>query len=444
MPIVFVHGVAVRDHSAFEGLETLLKRYIAPKLVPPGVSPDTVQVHEAYWAADAATFAYNRKSMPVKDAARNAAMGFDADALGGVQRLIGVPLPAETQTPSPTAFAPPGAVTAGFGSEPTNGAGANLPSERPAVTAEQLATFLVNVLASTNQDSSVNLTPATAVLAIAIDTAANEAIPAGGTALLTDELVNRVTHRAQELSHPGIVGQGFFDGSLGSVTQKAKALLVGAETTVGGAVASYALRYRQSLNTLLTNFFGDIFTYYARRDRTDGAPYGAIIHDVLTVLRQAYDERTSADEPLVVLSHSMGGQIVYEIITYYLELDGYRDISIDFWAAAASQVGLFEELKIFKVSDARFSEQNKTLVPFPPKHLGAWWNVWDPSDILSYTVAGIFEGVDDESFESGISPLQAHGGYLIAPAFYRRFGDKLAAFLTAKAARRAAVAGAHP
>jgi hypothetical protein len=53
--------------------------------------------------------------------------------------------------------------------------------------------------------------------------------------------------------------------------------------------------------------------------------------------------------------------------------------------------------------------------------------VWDRNDFVSYTVDGIIDGVDDESYYSGMFLVGAHSGYLVRPSFYRRFAKKLEA-----------------
>ena len=117
----------------------------------------------------------------------------------------------------------------------------------------------------------------------------------------------------------------------------------------------------------------------------------------------------------------MGGQIVYDALTSFLPGDPdpvLRDARIDFWCATASQVGFFEEAKLFLASKATYKTGHE--VPFPQAHLGVWWNVWDHNDFLSYTVKNIVNGVMDESFDSGMSLIEAHGGYVRRPSFFRR------------------------
>jgi hypothetical protein len=91
-------------------------------------------------------------------------------------------------------------------------------------------------------------------------------------------------------------------------------------------------------------------------------------------------------------------------------------------------VGLFEELKLFAASDPQFSRQSNKAAPFPDRrYLGGWWNVWDHNDFLSFTVKSIFAGVDDAEFNTGMSLIHAHSGYVERPSFYRAFADKLVA-----------------
>ena len=180
------------------------------------------------------------------------------------------------------------------------------------------------------------------------------------------------------------------------------------------------MRWRPAINAVLTQFFGDIFVYLARRGDAD-AP-GQIVTDFLDVLLRA--ATTWPAEPMVVLSHSMGGQIVYDCVTYYMpRIEKYAKLKIDFWASTGSQVSLFEEMKLFRASDPALHAPDKVRVS--NAHLGYWYNVWDPNDLLSYTAAPVFNDVDDEKFESNLPMHTAHFGYLVSAAFYSRFAEKV-------------------
>jgi hypothetical protein len=192
-----------------------------------------------------------------------------------------------------------------------------------------------------------------------------------------------------------------------------------------------ATEVRRPFNDLVTLFLGDVFVYLTRRGGpaaggTVPGPIPQALLDGLTKARQL-QVQTGGDEPLVVLTHSMGGQIVYDAVTHFLpNLPEHVGTRIDFWCATASQVGLFEEMKLFLASNPAHGKPPKPKVPFPDRRqLGAWWNVWDHNDFISFTAEEIFEGVDDESYATGYSLIEAHSGYLKRPSFFRRFAEKL-------------------
>lgn len=194
-----------------------------------------------------------------------------------------------------------------------------------------------------------------------------------------------------------------------------------------------AARARHLMSAEVVEFLGDALIYFAARGTA--AEPGPIVRRVLAGLESAQATWAArGGEPLVVFSHSMGGQIVYDLVTHFLPaLRPDAGVRIDFWAAASSQVGLFEELKLFAVSDPAHGPG--VPVPAPdPRYLGHWWNVWDPDDFLSFSVRGIVAGADDVPYKSGLGAGMAHFGILRQPSFYQLFGERL----------RAALAGQEP
>jgi hypothetical protein len=163
------------------------------------------------------------------------------------------------------------------------------------------------------------------------------------------------------------------------------------------------------------------------KNRGDKQQLGDVSSRVLTKLKEANQGQRDKDEPLVVLSHSMGGQIVYDLVTYFMpEIPAYKNLRIDFWCASASQVGLFEELKLFRASNDQYGKQHNNQVPLPDRrYLGGWWNVWDHNDFISYSAKNIIADVDDQDYNSGMSVIQAHRGYVERPSFFRAFAEKL-------------------
>lgn len=185
-----------------------------------------------------------------------------------------------------------------------------------------------------------------------------------------------------------------------------------------GAVTSL----RRPLEDFVPVFLGDVLTYVSTRG-TAAAP-GPIIERVLAGLETAAFAAESRGEPLVVLTHSMGGQIVYDLVTHFLpRMPEHEGIRIDFWCAAASQVGLFEELGLFLESAP---DRGPGPAAYPPsEHLGGWWNVWDHADLLSFRAEGIVDGVDDSAFFAAGSLATDHYRYLSNADFYRAFAGRV-------------------
>src|SRR5580700_875755 len=412
MPIVFVHGVAQRNENAYEGIKVFLERYVAPA-VSKRVD-GSVRCYSAYWGSLGATFAWNGQSRP-----RSAITGQGAiDPKIGLPELTGLVGGAKMQ---------PAKSSGGL----VGGASESTTADLHGLSRPQRSDLLGNVAIAAKTgtgDESVYdvLDPDLAARIIALDDAA-------GT---TSDSVQSVLEAAALRSSRTLVGQGsqsFIDQLRDRVEETLSRVDDG-----GFFIASRLLEdLRRPLNDRVTLFLGDVFVYLAHRVVTppgpDGTPsvaHGSIPAEVLRTIKLAADERTDADEPLVVLSHSMGGQIVYDLVSSLLPMlaaeqpDQYGNLRIDVWGTAASQVGLFEEMKMFLASSPKYSHDSGVKVPFPDRRgLGTWWNVWDRNDFLSYTSAPIFDGVQDEEFISGRSLIDAHGGYLMRPSFFRRFAD---------------------
>lgn len=186
------------------------------------------------------------------------------------------------------------------------------------------------------------------------------------------------------------------------------------------------------LNDSVTRFIGDVFVYLSRRGGTISgsalSEIGTIPRDFLRVLVQAQNESPSG-ENTIVLSHSMGGQIVYDAVTRFLPdyPEFAQSRAIDLWCACASQVGLFEEMKLFLKSDQSGTYPQRVSHPRTFRHVDKWLNVWDRNDILSYTAKGIFAdmNVDDREFLGGGTLLNGHGAYIQFASTYRQSKNTL-------------------
>ncbi|MGW2683582.1 hypothetical protein ACWC6I_10525 [Streptomyces sp. NPDC001414] len=181
---------------------------------------------------------------------------------------------------------------------------------------------------------------------------------------------------------------------------------------VGAPVADVV---RSWLMPPLTVFLGDVLTYLRRRTETGEDGFGAKIGEEIL---QASAERGPRD-PLVLVAHSMGGNIVYDLLSGMLRDAG---VTVDLLVTVGSQVGFFEELSLFSPHPAGVPGIAAQRLPMPPP-VRRWVNVYDLNDVLSFRAAPVFEGVEDYSFRSG--RVRAHSAYFVMASFYARLAERL-------------------
>jgi hypothetical protein len=192
--------------------------------------------------------------------------------------------------------------------------------------------------------------------------------------------------------------------------------LLGLPGRAAGSVAIAAARAK--IHGTLSLFIGDILVYLNRRTTADGSP-GAIPSIVISALEEARAAVTPADPHVVAVGHSMGGNILYDALTHYRP-----DLRLDALVTVGSQVGVFEELKLFKASRSDIPSRTAPKVRTPP-NVGHWINVFDRQDLLSFAGAAVFDPVLDFEYSTGATVFGAHTRYFERPSFHRRLNERL-------------------
>lgn len=400
MPIIYVHGVNTRDPKHFEPVREYLRRIVAPAIAR---DPENVSIRPADWFQLCDPPKWEGVSRPTTLLGQGAEIERDEllDAL-----LAKVPL-----TP---------AASSRFTS------GQALPPSEQARLDELSNADLADLIAMAVATSKMGGLER-ARIGIAADRVAHD--PAIRAALKTARNLNEQLMilsqavRTDLERQSALAGQGAFD-VLRPMQDRITESLSRALASPAAAASVVAGELRPKLNDFVTRFMGDVLFYMTRRGIA-AAP-GQIPRVLMEELVLAQTNKEArGGEPIVLLTHSMGGQIAYDVLTSFLPA-AHSGIKVDFWCATASQVGFFEELNMFLASVPTFSKATGQPAPVPNVHLVHWWNVWDRNDIISFTTTGIFaKGIDDEEYWSGMSLAAAHGGYLERPSFYRRFADKL-------------------
>src|SRR5690606_12864974 len=143
-------------------------------------------------------------------------------------------------------------------------------------------------------------------------------------------------------------------------------------------------------------------------------------------------------DPLLVVAHSMGANIVVDVLTSLL-----KGLRVDTLVTVGNQVGWFEEMKLFLASDPRLPNSHQEGVPRLADG-GRWLHVIAASDYLPYAAPPICEGVQDETFATGRGPLAAHTEYFKDVSFFRRLGKWLKGTWPRAAPRRRGAGRATP
>jgi pimeloyl-ACP methyl ester carboxylesterase len=159
----------------------------------------------------------------------------------------------------------------------------------------------------------------------------------------------------------------------------------------------------------VADFLGDVLVYF-HQQHSAAAPIREI---VASAIRDA-QRRTESADPLVVVAHSMGGSIAYDLLTHEL-----ADAPIALLVTAGTQVGLFEELGLFRGNEPATSRPGERRKTPRPANIARWINVFDYSDLLGFLVGPVIDGVDDFAYRTG-SLIRAHSHYFLQPSFHHR------------------------
>ena len=127
---------------------------------------------------------------------------------------------------------------------------------------------------------------------------------------------------------------------------------------------------RSPLEGFLPYFMGDLLRYLSARG-TPEQP-GPIPQRVLAALERLQAAKQDNGEPIVILTHSMGGQLMYDALSAFAPArPSLRDLQVDAWCASASQLGLFAGLGLFltptapdgtlRVQDGPFADTKEQL-----------------------------------------------------------------------------------
>lgn len=389
MPIVFVHGVNNRmeqpSYAARKArVDSCLKEILAPRL---GLPSKELGTFFPYWGGFGAKFRYGQASLPSEGPEAEAFALKEDSALSDSALWIAA---AQANHGGAVQFA-------------------QIASTHGLEVSIDLAWDTAAIAATTTADLTEIARLYEASLAYAKQTPLPPWLakaPTMGNEQFMSELVNAVTVAAN------IQAMG-----LGNWWQAVKETVSRIADKPGDLAGTLLTKLgRRKAHMVASVFLGDIFVYLEERGTAD-AP-GDIVNAIVKELDAASAmAKASADKRLVVVAHSLGGVIMWDILTYFRP-----DIKLDTLVTVGSQVGVFQELALYR------NKSGVTAAPAKvkqPDNVGTWLNVYDTNDVFSFATSRVFEGSSDFSFDTGYGVLSAHGGYFERPSFYKRLAVRL-------------------
>lgn len=399
MPLVYIHGVNTRSPAQGVALGDAFQRWLGPKL------GDDLPYFPVYWGDIVADqYRWGMTSRP-RTAIRYAGGGDWAAQVAGARdaasSLLSMPAPAAEADSS---------VIGRAGAVIDRGRLTKVKVEDRGDVAADL--FLLSRAAD---GMGENEPPAGLVLAAGkVADQWDDIVKAQrGDATNATAIVQAVGQRLEADS--GLLAAGGWD--LGARAKEALSRLV---TLPGDALSVFAAEARPAANEFAANFLGDVLTYLHARGTAD-AP-GRIPQRVLEGLRAANAAKRATGRPLVVVTHSMGGQLMLDAVSYYANVDEeLADLKVDHWFTCGSQCSFFAELGLFQ-------DQPDTHAPDKlkmPDRVAKWTNFHDMNDFVSFIMSPVFADVVDIEYNTGCGIIGAHTAYLTRPSFFRLLADHL-------------------
>lgn len=382
MPLVFIHGVNVRKNDIYEKHEIarnfMFRRHLINKL---GI--DKTQIFSPYWGNLGAIPKWHHASIPTQ---QGESFG-QSDVEASLKYEQYLPLELDDLS-------------------------------NPVLSiARHSFSNAIDALFSLGIETTSDGQTITSLVQIACD--ANSAIrkPVWLEGVKTDEeLIGKLSqtietqwNQQSERESFGLVSGAWSHLTAGANRLKDFTLRSGSQVFLN----SFRLRLQQQVS----RFLGDVFVYLKTREQEP--PGGPIVHEILADIDRA-NEHASPTDPLIIIAHSMGGNIVYDILTHYRP-----DIRCQVLITVGSQVSLFEELKIHKLSNSDLPKDHRVDRINKPENVVHWLNVFDEIDVLGFAAEGVFADVRDYHYSTNKGLLSSHSAYFLSPNFHDRLSARV-------------------
>jgi hypothetical protein len=180
-------------------------------------------------------------------------------------------------------------------------------------------------------------------------------------------------------------------------------------------------QFRDGVSRKGLRFLGDVFVYLHHGRTAASNIYQRVQKGLLSL--NTTPGKEGKREPFVLVTHSFGSEIVYDLLTSG-DLD---DLTIDLWVTAGAQTSLFAEMQLFSGMELPLPADTRNYVLGRPANVRKWINFYDAADVLSYLHEPVFgkDAVKDIQVRAQANLSNAHGHYFADPEFYRQIAHEI-------------------
>jgi len=411
MPFVFVHGVNTRAGDAYDKGVASRHQFLSQTTFPQlNFSNDKrLKFFDPYWGGAGAVPLWKNRSMP--------RYGVNFAAMGGAEKVV-----ADT-------------VSSSIDFEKNDKAAVLKIAKKDGLSAAVDVLILQTVREGAVEEELREISKAGSKV---LEYAKNNEFPEWLKDVEDDETFIYKMSRETEKADADAAAMGLSD-----VWERFKETAERIGSSVDDKTSELIIRAaREKIQEQATLFLGDAFTYFNNRwskeadaeaiAKTNGEFSGKIPNIVLKALVDAEKAKTPQDPYLIVMAHSMGGNIIYDLCSDFLAHVTPK-IEIDLLITVGSQFAMFQEIDMFKGVELPhpINDDTRILKPACIKH---WINCFDKNDIFGYNASAVFKDVQDFEYDTGFGVGGAHGGYFERFSFYDRLGKRIADILPAQPA----------
>jgi hypothetical protein len=224
----------------------------------------------------------------------------------------------------------------------------------------------------------------------------------------------KLCHHQQEEKSEVLGSSGWFPNQIIKVIEKAKSNLDGRFTIdlCGAMNITVVGPLRRLFQKQIGFVLGDAFIYFGSNEPKTGK-HAAVVSRISDAINRADAARTTEDDRLILVGHSMGGNILCDVLTSQL-----KDCKVECLITVGSQIPIFFHLGLLNgLKNAAGAIQR-------PSCVARWLNVFDRNDPLGFSIPNAPSDIEEYEYRTR-TLWGTHSAYFEQVSFYERLSRRV-------------------